>query len=287
MIQIILSIDYFIGIPFYLTKQFKEIMSNYPFYIIKSDLPIEEIYQDVLSEYEEYEEKNNVELKKIALIKSIWARGKETDRTLCVFDQKIYDQIYKKEEMDIDYYRVSEYNAPRDGETKNLYIQLPGVLNLLQCQKYINKRMDYLLNYDIWDENDYMITYPNKSRDKNQHAGKAFIVFRNPGESVEKIALTRMFFSGGKWDDCEFRVNCYWARKPVKRIKKHDFPNLSSSNMDMEENNNTKHNSIELPVHSTNNDEVVETNSSNKTENAWKTKKPRFIKPSKAPRFEE
>lgn len=215
-------------------------MSQYPFYIIKSNKAIEDIYETIMSEYESYDgdvdtkTDGNQEidtknaLNKIALVKSIWAKGKETDLTLCVFDERIYQKLKEKGEVNIELYKVREYNAPREGETKNLYIQLPAILSLSQCQNYVNKRMRYLIEYGLWESSDFMVTYPNKSRSTNEHGGKAFIVFKNLHEEIEKIALTRMFFSGVQWDNSDFRVNCYWARKPKTKVRNGDFPDLGS-----------------------------------------------------------
>ena len=200
-------------------------IGKYPFYMLSSSDSIKTIRKTVT---DSYMNTSGQEMKPIGLIKAIWSNKEETDRTLCVIDEHVY-----KEMVDDGYYIQpyipNRFDLPKDNETRNLFIKLPYIPQLSKlslCQQHLNSRMHILVMYGIWKKEDYNIRYPDKSRENDIHGGKAFIVFSISGKNEEekidildRITLTRNFFSGTHWPDTSFKINCYWAKKSQNRLK--------------------------------------------------------------------
>lgn len=208
--------------------------SKYPFYMLSSGDSIKIIKKTVT---ESYMNTPGQEMKPIGLIKAIWSNKAETDRTLCVIDENVYKRM-AKDGYYIKSYIPNRFDLPKDSETRNLFITLPLIpqLNKLSlCQQYLNSRMNILVMYGIWKKEDYNIQYPGRSRENDMHGGKAFIVFSVSGNNenekidiLDRITLTRNFFSGTHWPDTSFKINCYWAKKSHKKEKNKD--NRTSQN---------------------------------------------------------
>lgn len=228
----------------------------YPFYVISSDESIRSIYDDILAEYEKAP--NTDELKKIALVRCIWLKGKETNYTLCVIDEDVYDQILDTNSMDIEKCRVSKHNAPSEDETQNLFIPLPGDLSLSQCRKIIDSMMSDLMLYKMWKPVDFTIVYPGKSRTDDLHTGKCFIYFKNKEESIEKIALTRMFIGGRMWKNTTREIKCHWMssfeRTPKRQTKKYIKSNTNIDTViskDIKKSDNAWNKPLSIPKNET------------------------------------
>lgn len=194
-------------------------MSSYPFYMLRSNESVHTISEIIQEQYKLTT--TEVELKPIGLIKIIYSKKKETDRTLCVIDPAVYNTM-KSNGFNIHPYIRNDYNTPKEDETRNLFIQLPPTPpynRLSVCQKYINTRMNYLVLHGLWKDDDFKIDYPEKSREKDTHDGKSFIIFFGD-DILEKIALTRIFINGSLWPNSNFRIKCFWARKSKKRLEK-------------------------------------------------------------------
>nr|QBK90248.1 MAG: uncharacterized protein LCPAC102_01610 [Pithovirus LCPAC102] len=250
---------------------------KYPFYIIKLDRAVDEIKKILETEYKEYIDSSNNEiiLKPISLVKCIWSfsKKKESNLSLCVFDPIIYDFI--KYEYDIERYKISEYSLPKYNETSDLFIKLPDNLSLTYCQDLISSKMKILCDYEIWNKNEYVITYPNKSREFNKHNNKAFIVFdinNNKEDGINKIILTMIFIKGMKWELTELNqqqnILCFWAKKQI-RTKKYVVRTNKEKISNYKEHivtNDTKNNTLNLPVI-----KLKNTKKYSVENNAWKT----------------
>nr|QBK89876.1 MAG: uncharacterized protein LCPAC101_01590 [Pithovirus LCPAC101] len=200
--------------------------SKYPFYMFSSGDSIETIRKKVT---DSYMDTPGQEMKPIGLIKAIWSNKEETDRTLCVIDEHVYKRMVN-DGLYIKSYIPNRFDLPKETETRNLFIKLPYIpqLNKLSlCQQHLNSRMNILVMYGLWKKEEFNIRYPGKSRENDMHGGKAFIVFSISGKNEEekidildRITLTRNFFSGTHWPDTSFKINCYWAKKSENRQKK-------------------------------------------------------------------
>ncbi len=193
----------------------------YPFYVINSDESIRTIHENIQAEYDKFP--NQDELKEIVLVRCMWLKGKETNYTLCVFDENVYEQILDSNSMDIEKCRVSMYNKPSESQTRNLFVSLPRELSLSDCMKILDNLMSDLILYEVWKKRDFNIVYPGRSRSDDMHTGKAHIYFENKDESIEKIALTRMFIGGREWENTTRKIECNWKRRNIRRK---DGPNI-------------------------------------------------------------
>jgi len=218
--------------------------TEYSFYVAKSSEALKIIYDKILVEYEKHPEKDN--LKKIALVKTIMNKRRETYNTLCVIDDRVANELNNKEILYLEKCRVSKYNSPKDDETHNLYIILPVGMTLSECQINISNMMKDLILYGLWKQRDFNIVYPGSSRTNNEHNGSARIYFgkkyedkRDDPDYMEKIALTRMFIGGRYWDDNDTLIKCHWlwentgnrndrAETPVYEVPKTNIPKWSA-----------------------------------------------------------
>ncbi len=186
------------------------------FYIIKSDKAMEHIENEIHNLYKTIGNKSSGndlsgtgELKPFGCIKCIWYKGKETNKSLCLIDGQIYEKL-KSEGYEIEPYDTQKLNMPRENETNNLFFKLPKDITLTKCQNFFGNKIHILNKYNMINEKDYKINYPRKSRERNIHGDKAFMIFDI--DDVKKIALIRLYFSSLRWDT-DNRTMCFWARE--------------------------------------------------------------------------
>lgn len=149
--------------------------------------------------------------------------GFETDRTICVLDQTIFDKAvaagFDKRKTGIDFsvaaYRLGDRNYPREGFTSNFYLPLPRELELTETLiiKQVETKIKQLVTFGDLPAACYKITIPKVSRETGALRGSCFVSFQ-PNVPLTAIATTRVALDSTAWDDAKGQheeSRCFWA----------------------------------------------------------------------------
>lgn len=166
--------------------------------------------------------------------------GKETDRTICLLDESIYDGLvengYAKQppsdrrtrrppvDVAITRYRLTPGHHPKPGHTYNFFIQLPrsaeneafADMKASDYEKQLQEKVDALSSFGVLPENGVKIKVPYTSRTTGEAQGVAYITFADFIDR-DAIAAARVFIDNSLlWnrEGKKFSVmKCFYARE--------------------------------------------------------------------------
>lgn len=164
----------------------------------------------------------------IGPIRIDYYRGGETDRTLCLFNDIIYEGLAKEGftqklcnyDFRIQPYEIRDKNLPGQGYSSNLYIPLPSSLNTDHCREDLVKKLKVLETFSIINKN-YKLTFPLTSRKTGRLTGSAFIEF-DSSIDIHKRAIVLLVLHDTDWNvpnSQDYRVKCLWARDRDQRYR--------------------------------------------------------------------
>lgn len=164
--------------------------------------------------------------------------GFETDRTILVMHQNIYDKAvaagFNKRSPDMDFsiapYHIGKFNLPKDGFTFNMYLPLPRDFTLTEAQvrRQLNDKLKTLVGFGAFPSDSYRITVPKLSRESGELKGSCFLTFDARVDSTT-LASVRLALDNTSWsseDGTERETcHCYWAfdhvpaeKKPLEKV---------------------------------------------------------------------
>ena len=149
-------------------------------------------------------------------------KGKETDRTVCIFSENVYrnmlDHGYgkrrKNEDFAIERYVLRPHSYPKPNETNDLFVQLTKSLSTSDCREQLSAKLNALIDLGVISVNDFRVKIPLKSRETNDHLGSAFIIFENDVKP-DAIAFTRVIIHDSHWNIGESGwelVSCFYSK---------------------------------------------------------------------------
>jgi len=173
---------------------------------------------------------------KIGLLRIICDSGKETNRTLALLENEVYDKLSKKGYTDkksnrgfsIARFNEKALDLPSKGFTKNLFIYVPEVFrkNDVETIDIIDEKLKHLVGWEILPKDSWHVNTVLKSREKGAISSGCFIVFDNDVE-IAAIAKTKLLITDTFWpkvaDDLEREpFKCLWAKKKEQKKKVED-----------------------------------------------------------------
>ena len=150
-------------------------------------------------------------------------KGNETNRTLCVLTDKLFNAMmskYGRRDQNLDFvmseYKLREHNFPRQGEVNNLFIPLPIQLSATECHQQIEQKLEALYQMDVTQATNVKLHIPLKSREHDKHNGLAFLTFSN--SDLNDVAVVKLMLNDTWWTneaDLEWSTltKCYWAKE--------------------------------------------------------------------------
>lgn len=184
-----------------------------------------------LSEIQSFFEKlEEFPLEEIGPMTIIKRKGKETKRTLCLMKNRAYYELlnrgYDKKKYDIDFfmseYKLSNYDYPKQNESRILYVGLPPTLTASECREQLEEKLMDLENFNVINKEKCQIKIPLKSRQTDEHKGLSFIYFREV--EIKDIIVVKSILNDSWWFKSEDEtyqetMTCYWARKRIFKNK--------------------------------------------------------------------
>jgi hypothetical protein len=160
-------------------------------------------------------------------------KWKETNRTIMLVSRQLYEDAEKagltSDNRDLDFkmteYHVREHNFPKEGYSKNFFVQLPENISDTDALDQLENKVSILCKFGLFtEENKPRVKIPLKSRETGAHQNKAFITFSRatplPDIALARVLLnqTRLYLTddGEKYELME----CYWAKERPKKGSK-------------------------------------------------------------------
>nr|QBK91351.1 MAG: uncharacterized protein LCPAC202_03250 [Pithovirus LCPAC202] len=156
----------------------------------------------------------------------VFSRREETDRTICVFDRRIYAEMKSQglssqgqwDDFRVVPFRLREQLMPGKGQ-RHLFVILPDQLTITGVKDQLKNMLENLSDFGIIKSGTYQILIPFKSRDSDDHVRKCFIVWNN-GATSDEIAMAKIILNDSRWIDSEgFSLvgqqglrRCYWSK---------------------------------------------------------------------------
>lgn len=213
------------------------LMIQRPVYLIYSDSPLTKVVEEIKRHIPDDLDKSQT---LIGPCRIVFSSNQETDRSICVFNPKIFDQMKKKgltngglwSDFRVTKFELKSNSLPK-GKRRHLFIHLPKQLNIVQVKKQLEQELTRLSYFGIVKPNTYRIKIPFLSRDSDDHVGKCYIVWNHKlpdqeDETVNQdmktsdhdIAITRIILNDSRWIDSEGYAiegkeglrRCLWAR---------------------------------------------------------------------------
>ena len=201
-----------------------KVEENRQVYVIHSRSPLSVVIDEIKQHIPEDLIQNQTNL--IGPCRIVFSRGQETDRTICVFNCKIFEEMKKKglsanrmwSDFKVVPFRLRDSIMPQAGQ-RHLFMILPSQLTITDVRKQLVNSLKILSDFGIVKPNSYEILIPFKSRESDDHVGKCFIIWSN-GISGRDIAITRIVLHDSRWVDSEgYPIEgrqglkcCFWAR---------------------------------------------------------------------------
>jgi len=173
---------------------------------------------------------------KIGLLRIICEAGKETNRTLALLENEVYDKLSEKGYTDkksnkgfnIARFNQKAFDLPSKGFTKNLFIYVPEVFrkNDVETIDIIDEKLTHLVGWEVLPKDSWHVNTVLKSREKGAISSGCFIVFDNDVEIIA-IAKAKLLITDTFWpkvaDDLEREpFKCLWAKKKEQKKKIED-----------------------------------------------------------------
>ena len=169
-------------------------------------------------------------LTKVGPLRIVRNRKQDTNRTLCVIDDKVYEEMVsqgfeRKERRALDYndFQVKRYimdnrNLSKNRERRHLMIKLPKILSGGKVDEQLSQHMAELVKFNIVPEKSYRIVIPFKDREGDEHIGHSIIVF-NDDVLIWDIAMTHETLRESLWSNRENKPmtglnrwrQCFWS----------------------------------------------------------------------------
>ena len=192
-------------------------------YVVHSQSPLSVVIDEIKRHIpEDLKSQPNL----IGPFRIVFSRREETDRTICVFDRRIYAEMKRQgltakrswADFRVVPFRLRDKLMPKQGQ-RHLYMVLPDQLTITDAKNQLKNMLEILSNFGIVKPDTYQILVPFKSRDSDDHVGKCFIVWGN-GVTSDEIAMARIIINDSRWLDSEGYSltgqqglrRCYWSR---------------------------------------------------------------------------
>lgn len=173
---------------------------------------------------------------KIGLLRIICDAGKETNRTLALLENDVYDKLCHKGYSDkksnkgfsIVKFNEKALDLPPKGFTKNLFVRVPEIFRKddVKTIEIIDEKIKHLVGWEVLPENSWHVNAVLESREKGSISSGCFIVFDSKVELVT-IAKVKMLITDTLWptvsEDVEREYfKCSWAFDSRKKDHKKD-----------------------------------------------------------------
>ncbi len=155
--------------------------------------------------------------------------GKETSRTICLFDHDVYNKMARpgyneRQQNGIDFcvvpFGLRPYNFPGDA-IRNLFIPLPSKLSTRGCQAQLGEKLNSLVIFRVVRKDDFWLKIPLKSRETGEHKNFAIVNFKEDVD-IQRIAMCRVIIDESHWNIDETSrelAHCYWMKPQRKKIQ--------------------------------------------------------------------
>lgn len=167
----------------------------------------------------------------IGLLRIIHDKTGETNRTLALLENGVYDKLSTKgytnkksnKGFSIARFKEKAIELPSKGFTRNLFISVPEVFRKddIKTIDIIEDKLKHLVEWDILPKDCWRINAILKSREKGCISSGCFIVFNNEIELVT-IAKVRMLITDTLWPSVSENTEreqfkCLWAFDSKKK----------------------------------------------------------------------
>lgn len=172
----------------------------------------------------------------IGLLRIICDGGKETNRTLALLEDDVYDKLSDKgytnkktsKGFNIAKFNEKALDLPSKGFTKNLFVCVPEIFRKddMKTIDIIDDKLKHLVEWDVLPKDSWYVNAVLKSREKGAISSGCFIVFDNEIELLTiakvKILITDNYWPAVSEDIEREQFKCLWARKKEKREEKEE-----------------------------------------------------------------
>lgn len=167
--------------------------------------------------------------------------GKETDRTIAILPELLYDALCKEgfdrrqygRGFKISQFLLNDSNMPGEGRTKTLFVPVPKNMSESDGQVIaaVVGKLDHLSEWGIIPPNSWSVNVPLKSREKGGVRSGCFVSFKREVE-LERVAMTRVLLTDTYWPETEGNTErpvfrCFWARDRKERNDNSEFKERS------------------------------------------------------------
>lgn len=179
-------------------------MSSISTFVVFSPKPVIEIEEWILDEAKSI----GLNESSVGSLRVDTYHGKETNRTICLFDRKIYDKMVedgyghgdeksRDKDFSVAVYELKNFLYPKEFETRELFVSIPFEIAPQSCADQLNELMHEIVKFGILSKiDDYWIRIPvyRSSRDSRktdlQHKKACFIFFKD-SVTEDQIANVR------------------------------------------------------------------------------------------------
>ena len=154
------------------------------------------------------------------------SEGRETDRTIAILSEKVYDALVENGDDQQKYgkgFSVSPFllrdnNFPGEGYTNNLFVPVPEELSSDDeaVITTISDKLQHLSDWDILPGDSWSINPLLKSREKGGIKGGCFISFKrdvpNECRAMVRILITDTYWPESALGSVDTVFRCLWAR---------------------------------------------------------------------------
>lgn len=181
----------------------------------------------------------------IGLLRIICDAGKETNRTLALLENDVYNKLCeegyadKKGNKGFNIVRFNEkvLDLPSKGCSRNLFIPVPEIFRKddMKTIDIIDDKLKHLVGWEVLPKDSWHVNALLESREKGAISSGCFIVFDNKIE-ITTIAKVKMLITDTLWPLVEEDIEreyfkCMWAfdskkrdqdKKPERKFKTDD-----------------------------------------------------------------
>ena len=168
---------------------------------------------------------------KIGLLRIICDGGKETNRTLALLEDNVYNKLSAKGYTDkkmnrgfsISKFNEKAFELPSKGFTRNLFVCVPEIFRKddIKTIDIIDDKLKHLVEWDILPKDSWHVNAILKSREKGSISSGCFIVFNNDINLITiakvKILITDNFWPAISLDIEREQFKCLWAFDSSKK----------------------------------------------------------------------
>lgn len=168
---------------------------------------------------------------KIGLLRIICDGGKETNRTLALLEDDVYNKLSAKGYADKKMnkgFSIAKFNEkalelPSKGCNRNLFVCVPEIFRKddLKTIDIIDDKLKHLVEWDILPKDSWHVNALLKSREKGSISSGCFIVFDND-VSITTIAKVKILITDNFWPSISLDIEreqfkCLWAFDSSKK----------------------------------------------------------------------